>query len=156
MKAAVPQQDRALDLICLGRVGVDLYAQQPGARLEDATSFAKYLSASAANIVFGAARLTMLRAHAGRICHVHCKDVRKPVVELARNRQWSFPDCISNGAFTAPGAGDLDFAPIVRELIAGAYDGWLVVEAEQDPAVAPSELYARKGFQTPIGLLSPD
>lgn len=99
--------------------------------------------------------LTMLRAHAGRICHVHCKDVRKPVVDLARNRQWSFPDCIMNGAFTAPGDGDLDFAPIVGQLIADGYDGWLVVEAEQDPAVAPSEFYARKGFKTLQGLLPP-
>lgn len=100
--------------------------------------------------------LTVLRTQAARVCHVHCKDVRKPVVDLARNRHWSFPDCIVNGAFTVPGDGDLDFRPIVRELLAGGYDGWLVVEAEQDPAVAPSEIYARKGFQTLHNLLPSD
>lgn len=100
--------------------------------------------------------LTMLRAHSDRICHVHCKDVRKAVVELARNRQWSFPDCIVNGAFTVPGDGDLDFSSLLRELIARGYDGWLVVEAEQDPAVAPSEPYARKGYETLHRLLSSD
>jgi 5-dehydro-2-deoxygluconokinase len=49
--------DRALDIVCLGRLGVDFYAQQIGARLEDVTSFAKYLGGSSANTAFGCARL---------------------------------------------------------------------------------------------------
>jgi 5-dehydro-2-deoxygluconokinase len=49
--------DRALDIVCLGRFGVDFYAQQIGARLEDVTSFAKYLGGSSANTAFGCARL---------------------------------------------------------------------------------------------------
>jgi len=96
----------------------------------------------------------ILRAHAERICHVHCKDVRKRVVDIARNRQWSFADCILNGTFTVPNDGDLDFPSIVWELLARGYDGWLVVEAEQDPAVAPSARYAEKGFEVVHGLLS--
>ncbi len=48
---------RRLDVICLGRFGVDFYAQQIGARLEDVTSFAKYLGGSSANTAFGCARL---------------------------------------------------------------------------------------------------
>src|SRR5260370_21573113 len=48
---------RALDVICLGRFAVDFYAQQIGARLEDVTSFAKYLGGSSANTAFGCARL---------------------------------------------------------------------------------------------------
>lgn len=104
--------------------------------------------------VGGGDPLEVLRAHADRVCHVHCKDVRKPVVELARNRHWSFPDCIMNGAFTVPGDGDLDFAAIVGELRSRGYSGWVVVEAEQDPAVAPSAAYARKGFETLRALLA--
>jgi 5-dehydro-2-deoxygluconokinase len=49
--------DRSLDIVCLGRFGVDFYAQQIGARLEDVTSFAKYLGGSSANTAFGCARL---------------------------------------------------------------------------------------------------
>lgn len=94
------------------------------------------------------------REHLGRICHVHCKDVRAAVAELARNRCWSFPDCIMNGAFTVPGDGDLDFRAVVGTLLAGGYRGWLVVEAEQDPAVAPSASYARKGYETLRDLLA--
>ncbi|MCO8162995.1 myo-inosose-2 dehydratase [Pseudomonas sp. LJDD11] len=92
--------------------------------------------------------LSVLKKHIGRVCHVHFKDVRKDVVQLARNNQWSFPDCIINGTFTVPGDGDIDFAALLGELVKADYHGWLVVEAEQDPAVAPAYEYAQKGYQT--------
>lgn len=59
--------DRPVDLACLGRLAVDLYAQQVGARLEDVTSFAKYLGGSSANIAFGAARLGLRAAMISRV-----------------------------------------------------------------------------------------
>ncbi|HEX7815895.1 myo-inosose-2 dehydratase [Dyella sp.] len=92
--------------------------------------------------------VTILRKHIGRICHVHCKDVRPSVIRHARNRQWSFLDSVLNGAFTVPGDGAIDFAAIVDVLREHGYRGWLVVEAEQDPAVAPSYAYADKGYRT--------
>jgi inosose dehydratase len=98
--------------------------------------------------------LQVLRKHIGRVCHVHFKDVRKPVVHLARNNLWSFPDCIVNGTFTVPGDGDIDFAALLDVLIEAGYQGWLVVEAEQDPAVAPSYVYAKKGYETLRNLLA--
>lgn len=63
--------DRPLDLICIGRVAVDLYAQQIGARLEDVTSFAKYLGGSSANIAFGSARLGLRSAMLARVGDDH-------------------------------------------------------------------------------------
>ncbi|NWD66713.1 5-dehydro-2-deoxygluconokinase [Pseudomonas gingeri] len=62
---------RQLDLICLGRLGVDLYAQQVGARLEDVSSFAKYLGGSSANIAFGTARLGVKSAMLSRVGDDH-------------------------------------------------------------------------------------
>lgn len=62
---------RQLDLICLGRLGVDLYAQQVGARLEDVASFAKYLGGSSANIAFGTARLGLKSAMLSRVGDDH-------------------------------------------------------------------------------------
>jgi 5-dehydro-2-deoxygluconokinase len=59
------------DLICLGRLAVDLYAQQPGARLEDASSFAKYLGGSSANVAFGTARLGLRTAMLSRVGDDH-------------------------------------------------------------------------------------
>jgi simple sugar transport system ATP-binding protein len=58
---------RRFDLACLGRLAVDLYAQQVGARLEDVASFAKYLGGSSANIAFGAARLGLRAAMISRV-----------------------------------------------------------------------------------------
>lgn len=89
----------------------------------------------------------MLRRHVARVCHVHCKDVRPAVVQLARNRNWSFLQAVLNGAFTVPGDGAIDFAALLRILAEHGYRGWLVVEAEQDPAVAPSYACAEQGYR---------
>ena len=96
----------------------------------------------------GGDAVAMLEKHVARVCHVHCKDVRPAVLELARNRHWSFLEAVINGAFTVPGDGCVDFAALLRILDAHDYRGWLVVEAEQDPAVARSYAYADKGYRT--------
>jgi len=95
----------------------------------------------------------MLSKHVKRVCHVHCKDVRPDVVRLARNRNWSFLESVINGAFTVPGDGAIDFAALLAILHEHGYAGWLVVEAEQDPVVAPSYAYADRGFRHLRGLV---
>ncbi|HET7863101.1 MAG TPA: myo-inosose-2 dehydratase [Burkholderiaceae bacterium] len=92
--------------------------------------------------------VALLNKHLPRVVHVHCKDVRPAVVAQARNDGWSFLQGVLNGTFTVPGDGGIDFEPVLKALRAGGYEGWLVVEAEQDPAVAPSYAFAQKGFQT--------
>ncbi|HEX5684621.1 MAG TPA: myo-inosose-2 dehydratase [Ideonella sp.] len=89
-----------------------------------------------------------LKKHLHRVAHVHCKDVRPAVVAQARNDGWSFLRGVINGTFTVPGDGVIDFGAVLTTLHAGGYEGWLVVEAEQDPAVAPSYAYAKKGYET--------
>jgi inosose dehydratase len=84
---------------------------------------------------------------------VHCKDVRPQIVKLARNRNWSFLEAVINGAFTVPGDGVVDFPALIAVLRESGYSGWLVIEAEQDPVVAPSYAYADKGFRTLKALL---
>jgi inosose dehydratase len=90
----------------------------------------------------------LLKRHLSRVVHVHCKDVRPQVIARARNEAWSFLDGVLNGIFTVPGDGALDFDAVLGTLHAGGYEGWLVVEAEQDPAVAPSYACAKKGHET--------
>jgi inosose dehydratase len=97
--------------------------------------------------------LSILEKHIDRVCHVHCKDVRPSIIRHARNRQWSFLDSVLNGVFTVPGDGAIDFAGIVGVLHRHGYKGWLIVEAEQDPAVAPSYAYASLGYRTLRGLV---
>ena len=95
----------------------------------------------------GGDAVAMLAKHVKRVCHVHCKDARPQVIKLARNRNWSFLEAVINGAFTVPGDGAVDFAALLRLLRDNGYRGWLVVEAEQDPVVAPSYRFADKGFR---------
>jgi inosose dehydratase len=113
------------------------------------TSKAVGLLFDAGHITFaGGDPLTVLDKHIERVCHVHCKDVRPAVMKLARNRNWSFLDSVINGAFTVPGDGAVDFPAIIERLKRHGYRGWLVVEAEQDPVIAPSYAYAEKGYRT--------
>lgn len=96
----------------------------------------------------GGNALQTLEKHIARVCHVHCKDVRPAVMRMARNRDWTFLQAVINGVFTVPGDGGIDFAPLIARLQQHGYRGWLVVEAEQDPIVAPSYHYADLGYRT--------
>lgn len=88
--------------------------------------------------------LAMLRKYVDRVGHVHLKDMRLAVVEEARRNGWSFLTAVRNGAFTVPGDGDVDFDPVFALLAEANYQGWLLVEAEQDPAKADPLAYAIK------------
>jgi myo-inosose-2 dehydratase len=81
--------------------------------------------------------------YAGRIGHVHLKSVRSEVAARARAEGWSFFRAVSEGVFTIPGDGCVDFPAIFRILHAIGYQGWLVVEAEEDPVKVPALPKAR-------------
>jgi inosose dehydratase len=84
--------------------------------------------------------------HGARIVHVHCKDVRKAVLTRVLRNDRSFLDAVLDGVFTVPGDGSIDYVAVLRELHRAGYAGWLVVEAEQDPAKAHPLTYATLGF----------
>ena len=86
----------------------------------------------------------VLRKYVDRVRHVHLKDLRKSVAEQSRKEKWSFLKGVREGTFTVPGDGDVDFAPIFKILEEAGYQGWVVVEAEQDPAKANPFEYALK------------
>jgi inosose dehydratase len=90
----------------------------------------------------------VIREHPGRIAHVHGKDVRRSVFDAVRDAGSSFLDGVLAGMFTVPGDGDLDYAAIMAALAAMHYQGWIVIEAEQDPALADPRTYARLGLTT--------
>jgi inosose dehydratase len=89
----------------------------------------------------------MAAKHAARIVHVHCKDVRKDVLARSRNRDQSFLDSVLDGVFTVPGDGMVDYRRVLKPIAAAGYGDWLVVEAEQDPAVAIPHVYAQMGWK---------
>jgi inosose dehydratase len=86
------------------------------------------------------------KRHARRIAHVHCKDVRAGVLDEALRRDRSFLAAVLDGVFTVPGDGAIDYEAVLRPLCDAGYAGWLVVEAEQDPAKAHPLTYAKLGF----------
>ncbi len=89
----------------------------------------------------------LLVRHVARVVHVHCKDVRRDVMERARREDMTFLDAVLAGVFTVPGDGGIAFAPLLRTLREADYAGWLVVEAEQDPRTAHPLTYARLGYR---------
>ncbi|ENN84924.1 rhizopine catabolism protein MocC [Rhizobium freirei PRF 81] len=82
-----------------------------------------------------------------RIVHIHLKDVRGAVMDEVRQRDLSFNTGVRRGMFTVPGDGNIDFSPLARFVRDSGYQGWLVVEAEQDPAVAPARAAVTRAVQ---------
>jgi inosose dehydratase len=91
----------------------------------------------------GADPLHVTKQYGSRIKHVHLKDVRADVITRVREENLSFHDAIEAGVFTVPGDGAIDFVPIFAALAEAGFEGWLVVEAEQDPAKANPLEYAK-------------
>ena len=91
--------------------------------------------------------LRCIDKHHARIKHVHTKDVRMDVINALDRSKESFLDAVIKGAFTVPGDGSLDFAAIVKKLAGHGYEGWFVVEAEQDPKKAPPLKMAQVGHK---------
>ena len=91
--------------------------------------------------------LRCIDTHHQRIRHVHTKDVRMDVVDGLDRSKESFLDAVVKGAFTVPGDGSLDFEAIVQKLSGYGYEGWFVVEAEQDPKASPPLKMAHIGHK---------
>jgi inosose dehydratase len=85
----------------------------------------------------------LLNKYEDRIQYVHLKDVRREVLEQVRKENLDFRSAVLRGMFTVPGDGCIDFVPIFEKLIKKNYNGWIIVEAEQDPAVAHPYKYAK-------------
>ncbi len=92
----------------------------------------------------GADPVEAVKRYMSRIGHVHLKDIREAVFARVKREDMSFLDAVRSGVFTVPGDGSIDFPSIFRELDESGYAGWMVVEAEQDPAAADPLEYALK------------
>jgi inosose dehydratase len=89
----------------------------------------------------------LLGRHIARVVHVHCKDVRRDVLQRAVGNDMTFMGAVLEGVFTVPGDGCIAFTPLLRMLRDAGYVGWLVVEAEQDPRKAHPLTYATMGYR---------
>jgi inosose dehydratase len=87
------------------------------------------------------------------VVHIHLKDVRRDVLDWARKNDVTFNSAVREGLFTVPGDGIVDFAEIGKFVRSSGYSGWVVVEAEQDPAKAAPRIYTEKAYQYVKNLL---
>jgi inosose dehydratase len=141
---------RGLDLVYHHHMGTVVESAEDIHALMKATGPAVKLLLDTGHATFaGADPVALARQYHARIGHLHCKDVRPAVMRRARAEDWSFLDAVVAGVFTVPGDGDIDFPAVLAQL--PGYDGWLVVEAEQDPEKAPPARYAKLGYDNLSG-----
>ena len=121
-------------------------------RLMENTGAAVGLLLDTGHATWGGTDPAMLaRTYRSRISHVHTKDVREAVMREAARGDWSFLEAVLAGVYTVPGDGMVDFTAVFREL--AGYSGWVVIEAEQDPAKANPKAYATRGYRHLVEVL---
>ncbi|MDR6511136.1 inosose dehydratase [Novosphingobium capsulatum] len=139
--------DRGLRLAYHYHLGTVVEDAQDLARLIDATGEGVGLVIDTGHARLGGIDVpALIREHPARVVHVHAKDVRPAVAAETIGQGASFLDGVIAGMFTVPGDGAVDFAAVCAALAAIDYAGWIVIEAEQDPALAPPAAYARAGL----------
>jgi len=109
----------------------------------------------AGHVVAGGGDLRgLLSRHGKRINHLHFKDIRRDVMANVRQNDLSFNQGVRNGMFTVPGDGYLDFSPLIDFAMSADYQGWMIVEAEQDPSKAPPKQMAQVAYRHMTNLLA--
>jgi inosose dehydratase len=126
-------------------MGTVIESEEEVDRMMDSTGLVGLLLDTGHLTFAGGDPLRALKRHASRIVHVHCKDIRREKLAHARKKDSSFLDAVLGDVFAVPGDGSIDFDPILKELANRKYSGWLVVEADQDPAKAHPLTHARIG-----------
>lgn len=138
--------DRNMTLVYHHHMGTAVQTTEEIDYLMDSTDPEKVsLLYDTGHLVFsGEDPMYILKKHFNRIKHVHFKDVRKNIANEVYNNNESFLQAVRKGTFTVPGDGMIDFQPIMEYLLEQQYNGWIVVEAEQDPSVHNPLEYALK------------
>ena len=138
-------QKQRLKMAYHHHMGTVIQAEDEVDRMMDATRNVGLLLDSGHLTFAGGDPMRALKRHAKRIVHVHCKDIRKDKLAQAKKKDVSFLEAVLGDVFAVPGDGSIDFDPLLKELGKQKYSGWLVVEADQDPAKAHPLTHARIG-----------
>ena len=140
-------QDKGVPLAYHHHMGTVVQSQEDTERLIDNTSDTVKLLIDTGHMMFaGGDFAKVAKDYSSRLHHVHCKDIRKDVLDTALKNDLSFIDAFFAGAFTVPGDGCINYKYFLKILKDLNYKGWLVVEAEQDPKKANPFEYGKIGF----------
>ncbi len=144
--------DDGMQLVYHHHMGTVIETATDVNRMMQNTRAAVHLLLDTGHLTFaGADPVAIAARHHQRISHVHSKDVRASVLADVRRRDLSFLDAVVAGVYTVPGDGMVDYPAVFAQL--GGYDGWVVVEAEQDPAKANPFDYAKLGYDNLVRYL---
>ncbi len=139
--------DENMPLAYHHHMGTVIETEEETRRLIESTSDSVKLLIDTGHMLFaGGNSIKLTEDFMERIIHVHCKDIRKNILEKSLKNDSTFRQAFLDGAFTVPGDGCIDYKPFLTVLKKRNYEGWLVVEAEQDPAKANPFEYAKIGY----------
>ena len=136
-------------------MGTFIQTEKDVDRFINETNDNTYLLYDTGHLLFAQADYqAILKKYISRINHVHCKDIRKNVLENSLAKDLSFRESFLGGTFTVPGDGCIDYLPLLSTLHENNYNDWLVIEAEQDPKKANPFEYAKIGFKYLTGIMN--
>ena len=139
-------EDQGMPLAYHHHMGTVIESQVETERLLENTSDQVKLILDTGHMLFARGNfIDIAEKFRDRVVHIHCKDMRKNILDKSLKEDLSFRQAFLEGAFTVPGDGFIDYEPFLKLLKKINYNGWLVVEAEQDPAKANPLEYAKKG-----------
>ena len=139
--------DEGMPLAYHHHMGTVIETENEITRLIESTNDNVKLLIDTGHMLFAQGNFINLAKNFGeRLIHVHCKDIRKNVIENSLKNDSTFRQAFLDGAFTVPGDGYIDYKPFLKVLKENNYEGWLVVEAEQDPSKANPFKYAKIGY----------
>lgn len=141
-------EDKGMKFCIHHHMGTEIETPEEVDRLMEMANDNVYLLFDTGHMVFSQGNFEagprILEKYIDRTAHIHFKSIRMDVYKKVKEKNLSFLDAVYNGVFTVPGDGDYDFKPIFDIIENSNYEGWLVVEAEQDPALANPFEYALK------------
>ena len=141
-------QDQGMPLAYHHHMGTVIETQKDTERLLENTGDEVKLTLDTGHMLFaGGNSIKVISDYKERLAHVHCKDMRKNILDKSLKNDLSFREAFLEGAFTVPGDGCIDYKPLLNFLKKNNYSGWLVVEAEQDPSKANPFEYAKIGYK---------
>ena len=141
-------EDQGMPLAYHHHMGTCIESEEDTRKLLENTDGSVKLTLDTGHMLFAKGdSLKIYKEFKERIIHIHCKDMRKNVLDNSLNHDYSFRRAFLEGAFTVPGDGCIDYKPFFDLLKEQNYSGWLVVEAEQDPAKANPFEYAKIGHK---------
>ncbi len=141
-------EDEGMPLAYHHHMGTVIETEEDTVRLLENTHESVKLTLDTGHMLFAKGdSLNILNDFSERLIHMHCKDIRKDVLDNSLKKDLSFRGAFLDGAFTVPGDGCIDYKPLFDVLKEKNYSGWLVVEAEQDPAKANPFEYAKIGYK---------